>query len=92
MNGTLKQKLNDFGFVLRFITPLFTVLTTTVVTLALFILADLNAEVGDLSKSYNTLRDNMVFKCDYVDDKDTLALILTDINERIREVERGRRR
>ncbi len=61
MSKTFTERINGFGVFLRFGTPV-------LLGLVLFIMNNMQTDIREMRKSFNDMRDSMVYKCDYVED------------------------
>lgn len=69
-----KQKVNGYGTILRFVTPL------------LLMLVAFNAK--EIFNDVKFIKENMVLRSTYTFDKGILERVLTKLDDRIREVEK----
>jgi len=83
MKPDVVNRLNGFGVVLRFITPLLAALTTV----GMFILAAQHTDIRELRKDIKEITSNLVFKCDYIDDRRDLVHCVERLDDRLRKLE-----
>jgi len=82
---TLSDKINGWSGI---ITICFSIVGTFFCGLALWVISSTHDDIGDLRKSFNLMKDNMVYKCDYVEDYALVTKVLMKIDDRVREVEK----